>query len=171
LLLYSYMIPIILVLVDIRSTHNVGSLLRLADCFGTEQVIFTGYTPYPKIPDDKRLPHLINKITSSIHKTALGAEANLPMTVTANINEAIKSLKNRGYQIAAIEQSPNSVNLSEFTLKQPTALLLGNEVTGLPTQILNACDKILEIPQFGKKESLNVSTAAAIALYSLRIKT
>jgi tRNA G18 (ribose-2'-O)-methylase SpoU len=165
------MIPIILVLVDIRSTHNVGSLLRLADCFGTEQVIFTGYTPYPKIPDDKRLPHLINKITSSIHKTALGAEANLPMTVTANINEAIKSLKNRGYQIAAIEQSPNSVNLSEFTLKQPTALLLGNEVTGLPTQILNACDKILEIPQFGKKESLNVSTAAAIALYSLRIKT
>ncbi len=165
------MTPIILVLVDIRSTHNVGSLLRLADCFGAEQVIFTGYTPYPKMPGDKRLPHLVNKITNSIHKTALGAETNLPMAVITGIHEAIESLKQRGYQIAAIEQSPSSIKLSEFTLKQPTALLLGNEVTGLPTQILNACDKILEIPQFGKKESLNVSTAAAIALYSLRIKT
>jgi 23S rRNA (guanosine2251-2'-O)-methyltransferase len=165
------MIPIILVLVDIRSTHNVGSLLRLADCFGVKEVVFTGYTPYPKMPGDKRLPHLADKITNSIHKTALGAEANLPMTVITDINEAMKSLKSRGYQIAAIEQSASSINLADFTLKQPTALLLGNEVTGLPTQILNACDKILEIPQFGKKESLNVSTAAAIALYSLRIKT
>ena len=165
------MTDIILVLVDIRSTHNVGSLLRLADCFGILEVVFTGYTPYPKIPYDKRLPHLAQKITNNIHKTALGAEANLILNIKPDTLEALESLKARGFQIVALEQSPNSINLPNFDLTKKTALLVGNEVTGLPIQILNACDKIIEIPQFGKKESLNVSTAAAIALYSLRIKT
>lgn len=164
------MIPIILVLADIRSTHNVGSILRLADCFNVNEVVFTGYTPYPKLPNDKRLPHLVNKITRAIHKTALGAESTLHISVITDTLTAIKQLKKKNYLVAGLEQAPNSTNLSDFVLTQPTAIILGNEVSGLPTQILNACDKIIEIPQFGTKESLNVSTAAAIALYALRIK-
>jgi 23S rRNA (guanosine2251-2'-O)-methyltransferase len=164
------MTPIILILGDIRSTHNVGSILRSADCFGVTKVFFAGYTPYPRIPDDKRLPHLVNKITASIHKTALGAENNLPIEVFKDTASAIASAKSKGYLVVALEQSPGSTPLEEFKFDRPLALLLGNEVHGLTRQTLDSCDMIIEIPQYGKKESLNVATAGAIALYALRAK-
>jgi 23S rRNA (guanosine2251-2'-O)-methyltransferase len=164
------MTPIILILGDIRSTHNVGSILRSADCFGVTKILFAGYTPYPIIPNDERLPHLVNKITTSIHKTALGAENNIEIKVFEDTASAIASAKSDGYLVVALEQSPNSTPLGEFKFDHPLALLLGNEVHGLTRQTLDSCDMIIEIPQYGKKESLNVATAAAIALYALRAK-
>lgn len=157
-----------LILVDIRSTHNVGSILRTADCFGVKQVVFSGYTPYPKLNGEKRLPHLSTKLTNAIHKTALGAEKTLSMKVFQDANQAIDYAKSQGYQIVALEQSSKSIRLPSFRSKEPLALLLGNEVNGLASKILEKCDIILEIPLYGKKESLNVSTAAAIALYALK---
>ena len=157
-----------LVLVNIRSAQNVGSILRSADCFGVNEVIFVGYTPYPKLVDDTRLPHMADKITKRIHKTALGAEVTMPMAVFTTINESIGYLKAKGYQIAALEQSNQSQNINQLTMQQSIALLLGNEVTGLPEAVLKLCDIILEIPQYGLKESLNVAAASAIALYAIR---
>jgi 23S rRNA (guanosine2251-2'-O)-methyltransferase len=160
--------PLMLILADIRSLHNVGSILRLADCFGVSEVLFVGYTPYPKLSNDKRLPHLVNKLTKAIQKTALGAEATLPMQTFKDVSAAINYVKTKGFQVVALEQAPGSLALPQFRPQAPTALLLGNEVSGLPSKTLKMCDKIIEIPQYGKKESLNVATAAAIALYALK---
>lgn len=162
--------PLLLILADIRSTHNVGSILRSADCFGVSEVLFAGYTPYPKLPGDKRLPHLAAKLTKAIYKTALGAEATMPMAVFKDVEAAIVYAKAKGYLVAALEQASGSTSLPSFKPKLPMALLLGNEISGLASKTLGQCDIIIEIPQYGKKESLNVATAAAIALYTLRTK-
>lgn len=164
------MLELCLILSNIRSCHNVGSILRSADCFGVRQVFFAGYTPYPKIPDDSRLPHLINKISRDIHKTALGAENNLKFKVFIDTLSAIAYAKNNGFFIAALEQANKSRNLQNFTMTDNTALILGNELRGLEPAILNECEVILEIPMYGKKESLNVSIAGAIAIYTLKNK-
>jgi 23S rRNA (guanosine2251-2'-O)-methyltransferase len=164
------MTPINLILCNIRSTHNVGSILRSADCFGVSKVIFTGYTPYPRLPNDSRLPHLVNKITAGIHKTALGAEDNLKIEIFKDTLGAIAQAKSQGFLVVALEQSLGSIPLPKYKFDRPLAMLLGNEVGGLTRQVLDSCDTIIEIPQYGKKESLNVATAAAIALYALRAK-
>lgn len=164
------MTPINLILCNIRSTHNVGSILRSADCFGVAKVLFAGYTPYPRLPNDDRLPHLVNKIAASIHKTALGAEDNLKIEVHKDTLSAIAKVKSQGFLVVALEQSLGSTPLPKYKFDRPLALLLGNEVGGLTRQALDSCDTIIEIPQYGKKESLNVATAAAIALYALRAK-
>ncbi len=159
---------IIIVAHDLRSTHNVGSLLRTAEGLGVAHVYLTGYTPYPLEPKDTRLPHLGQKIHKAIQKTALGAETSQPWSHHNDINELLKDLKNDGYMLAALEQSSDSVLLPSWSPPEKTALLLGREVEGIEPKLLKCMDKIIEIPMSGKKESFNVVQAAAMALYHLR---
>ena len=158
---------IIVVAHNIRSTHNVGSVLRTADGFGIQKVFLTGYTPYPAQPDDTRLPHIRDKLTRQIHKTALGAETSVATEYTADAARLLATLKQSGHHIAALEQHPRAVPLPGYAPPQKLALLLGEEVQGVEPQLLALCDTILEIPMRGKKESFNVSVAAGIALYEL----
>ena len=162
------MFKIAVILSNIRSLHNVGSILRSADGFGASHIFFAGYTPYPLQPNDTRLPHESRKITEQIHKTALGGEL-LPASIHATTADAIKAAKEAGYTVVALEQANNSTPLSSFTPSADTALLLGNEVTGILPSDLELVDVILEIPMFGTKESFNVSVSAGIALYQLRL--
>lgn len=158
-----------LVAVNIRSAHNVGSFLRTCDGFSAS-LILTGITPYPVgSKSDTRLPHVSKKAHAAIAKTALGAENTVNWEYISNPNEAIAALRKRGFHIAAIEQSEGSIPLLALNLKQPTALIVGPEVTGLDRETLKLCDAIYEIPMSGKKESFNVSVAAAIALYQARL--
>lgn len=156
---------VILLLHNIRSTHNVGSIFRTAEGFGVSKIILSGYTPYPTLPNDTRLPHIREKLTAQIHKTALDAEQMVPFEYTEQPN--IAALKQAGYSIAALEQSPKSIVLSDYTAPEKLVLVLGEEVHGIPPELLAECEDILEIPMRGKKESFNVSVAAAIAIYSL----
>lgn len=159
---------IVLIAHDIRSTHNVGSLLRTAEGLGVEHVYFTGYTPYPKAPGDTRLPFISEKLDKQIHKTALDAEHLVPWEHVEDIKSLITELKSDGYMVAALEQTKSSVALPEFTPPTKIAVLLGREVEGIEPEILSQCDVALEIPMFGKKESFNVVQAAAMTLYHLR---
>jgi tRNA G18 (ribose-2'-O)-methylase SpoU len=161
---------IAVILSDIRSTYNVGSILRSADCFGISHVFYAGITPYPLMKNDNRLPHLAGKLTRAIHKTALGAENNLESSVYKSTPDAIRFARAKGYKIACLEQSDKSISLSGYPPPSKLAIILGNEVAGLSIQTLESSDVILEIPMLGKKESLNVSVAASIALYVLRFK-
>jgi 23S rRNA (guanosine2251-2'-O)-methyltransferase len=162
------MSKIILIAHDIRSSHNVGSILRTADCLGADMVYLTGYTPYPEIKGDDRLPHLAKKLTAQIHKTVLGAEISTKWTHNPDIKEVIGSLKSQEVLVVALEQSPKSKPLPEFRPQGDVALIVGNEVTGLETSVLDCVDQIIEIPMSGTKESLNVAQASAIGLYQLR---
>jgi len=159
---------VILIAHDIRSTHNVGSILRTADCLGADMVYLTGYTPYPMIKNDKRLPHLSKKIDAQIHKTALGAELTTSWSHNPDINSVINLLKSDKVQIVALEQSSKSEPLNDFKATGDIAMIVGNEVLGIDKAILNSVDKIVEIPMSGSKESLNVAQATAIGLYQLR---
>lgn len=152
---------------NIRSTHNVGAIFRTADGLGVTEIILSGYTPHPVIPNDSRLPHLREKIAKDIHKTALGAEESVPFRV-AEV-PPLKELREQGYRIVALEQAPNSHSLPGYISPQKIALLLGEEVHGIPHELLEQCDDIVEIPMRGEKESFNVSVAAAIALYQLSV--
>lgn len=158
---------IIVIAHNIRSTHNVGAIFRTAEGFGIQKVILSGYTPYPKINGDTRLPHIAEKLHSQIHKTALGAELLVPFEHQETPD--IEGLKNAGYRIAGLEQAPDSINLSDYSVPQKVALVLGEEVSGIPIDLLSECEDILEIPMVGKKESFNVSVAAGIALYQLSL--
>jgi len=158
---------IIVIAHNIRSTHNVGAIFRTAEGFGIKKIILSGYTPYPKIEHDSRLPHIHEKLTSQIHKTALGAEAIVPFEYQEHPN--ITELKEAGYRIAGLEQTTRSINLPTYTAPEKIVLILGEEVHGIPQEILNECDDILEIPMVGKKESFNVSVATGIALYQLSL--
>lgn len=157
---------ITLVLHNIRSTHNVGSVFRTSEGFGVKKIICSGYTPYPKTSADQRLPHIAEKLTSQIHKTALGAEEMVPFEQVESIDEWLAS---NTLPLIALEQSPESIRLSHFDPPEKFVLLLGEEVHGIESQYLEKCDAILEIPMVGKKESFNVSVAAAIALYQLSL--
>lgn len=156
---------IVLILHNIRSTHNVGSLFRTADGIGVKEIILSGYTPYPTIEGDPRLPHISRKITDQIHKTALGAEESVPFVHHDVLN--IELLKRSGYQLVGLEQDSRSIMLSDFVPRNKIALFLGEEVEGLNDELRSTCDVLVEIPMKGKKESFNVSVAAGIALYSL----
>ena len=129
------MSKIILIAHDIRSTHNVGSILRTADCLGVDMVYLTGYTPYPALDHDDRLPHLAKKLDAQIHKTALGAEISTKWSHSLDIESVIKNLKSQGVEVVALEQAPESKPLPGFTPKGDTALIVGNEVTGLDKHI------------------------------------
>lgn len=158
------MAEITLLLHNIRSTHNVGSIFRTAEGFGVKEIIFTGYTPYPKLAHDRRLPHLAEKITMQIHKTALGAETLVPFRSFETIEEFLAT---NTLPLVALEQASTSVSLREYTPPEKFALLLGEEVHGIEPALLEKCETILEIPMNGQKESFNVSVATGIALYAL----
>lgn len=157
--------PTITVLLhNIRSTHNVGSIFRTADGFGVKRIILTGYTPHPAYPDDSRLPHLAAKLTKQIDKTALGATASVPFEYHDNL---LTWLDGNTLPLVALEQATTSVSLRDYTAPDEFVLVLGEEVNGIPAYLLDRCQAIVEIPMRGHKESFNVSVAAGIALYQL----
>lgn len=159
---------IVLLVHDVRSCHNVGSLLRTAEGLGVAKVYFSGYTPYPTQEHDTRLPHIHQKLTKQIHKTALGAETSQVWEYKESVTELIKDLKSDGFTVLALEQSNNSIPLPEYQSPDKVALLLGREVEGISDELLELVDQTLEIPMYGSKESFNVVQAAAMSLYHLR---
>jgi len=150
---------IYLVLHNIRSLHNVGAIFRTAEGLGVKKIYLTGYTPEPH--------DIFGKLRKDFTKTALGAEKYLEWEKVKNVFNLLRRLKKEKIQIIALEQSKSSVNIKKFKPRGKFALILGNEVRGVPKSVLKKCDKIIEIPMRGKKESLNVSVAAGIALYEL----
>ncbi len=156
---------VIVIAHNVRSTHNVGSIFRTCEGFGVTKLILSGYTPYPAIASDPRLPHIARKITEQIHKTALDAETLVPFEHTDKLN--LGALKHDGYHIVGLEQDAHSVSLLEANLPNKIALLLGEEIEGIDALYLSEVDTIVEIPMHGKKESFNVSVATGIALHAL----
>lgn len=142
---------------NIRSAHNVGSIFRTADAAGVAKVYLTGYTPTPL---DR-----FGRPQKDIAKTALGAELALAWEYRKSPAATIRDLKARGWTIVAVEQREDSLPYKEVPRSGKTLFILGNEVRGLSTALLEACDFIVEIPMHGKKESLNVSVAAGIVLF------
>lgn len=153
---------------DIRSAHNVGSLLRTSEGLGVEKVYLTGYTPYPIKQNDDRLPHEANKIQKKISKTALGAELSDIWEHNSDLLTVIDMLKKDGYTIAALEQAKGSTALSEYESPEKIAVILGREVEGIAYDVIGLADITLEIPMYGNKESFNVVQAAAMLLYHCR---
>ncbi len=159
---------------DIRSTHNVGAFFRTCDGLGVKKLIFSGYTPYPTLEDDTRLPHFADKITRQIHKTALGAECSVEFERFDLLEEIMKKARQEDAVLVALEQHPNSFSpeacaekLKSKFQNRPIYLIVGNEIHGVADESLEQVDLIMEIPMHGVKESLNVSVATAIALYEL----
>ncbi len=159
------MSEIVLIAHNLRSCHNVGSLLRTAEGLGTAKVYLTGYTPYPPMQHDGRLPHESARIARQIHKTALDAEDMIAWEQVPDVLALIVQLQREGFVVAAVEQAPGAVPLPAFMPPAKIALLIGREVEGVEPEVLAACDLALEIPMFGRKESFNVAQAAAMALY------
>ena len=141
------------ILDNIRSRENVGSIFRTADAAGVTKIYLCGTTPCP--PHDK------------ISKTALGAETYVPWEYYKQTWRLLHDLKTRNVQLVALEQTKDSVDIFNFKPKFPMALVLGNEVQGISYKILKYCDKKISIPMYGKKESLNVSVAVGVALYQI----
>lgn len=158
------MSTITLLLHNIRSTHNVGSIFRTAEGFGVSKIICSGYTPHPAYNGDTRLPHIAQKLTKQISKTALGAESSVPFEYHDNI---LTWLQSNTLPLVALEQDVRSVTMRDFTPPEEFVLVLGEEVEGISAGLLTQCDSVIEIPMKGKKESFNVSVAAGIALYEL----
>ncbi|HET6863658.1 MAG TPA: TrmH family RNA methyltransferase [Candidatus Saccharimonadales bacterium] len=160
---------IVLIVHNIRSAVNVGGLFRTADGLGVNKIILSGYTPYPISDKDGRLPHLARKVHARIIKTALGAEKTVVWSHSQSLESVLKKLKTEGYQIAALEQSISAIPLNTYPAPRKVGLLVGNEVGGIDEKHLQKADVIIEIPMRGRKESFNVSTAAAMALYHLSL--
>lgn len=146
---------LVVVLDNIRSMHNVGSVFRTADAFLVEAICLCGYTPQP--------PH------RDIHKTALGATETVDWIYSSTTIEAVQQLKEKGYRVFAVEQAVGSISLEQFNMDKllPTAIVFGNEVEGVDAEVLKICDGCIEIPQYGMKHSLNVSVAAGIVLWEM----
>jgi tRNA G18 (ribose-2'-O)-methylase SpoU len=151
----------ILVLHDIRSITNVGALFRTADAVGVSQIILSGITP---APIDR-----FGRKRTDFTKVSLGSEDSVPWKQVATITTTLTTLKKQGYTLYALEQNPQSVDYKSVKIKKTDKIVLipGNEVDGVPKNILKKCDSILEIPMQGIKESLNVSVATGIVLYRL----
>ncbi len=147
--------PIVLVLDNLRSMHNIGSAFRTADAFLCEKIILCGITAKP--------PH------REIHKTALGATDTVAWEYHEKSMEAIQSLKAEGYTIASVEQADESISLEKYELPvgEKLALVFGNEVKGVAAEIVAASDVVIEIPQFGTKHSINVSVSIGVVLWDL----
>lgn len=153
-----------LILHDIRSAHNVGSIFRTSDATGVGHIYITGYTPHPY---DGSLPYT-TKPERGIIKTALGAQEYVPWSVHESLEELMGQLHCDGVHIVGLEQSQGSIDYrAAASVPRPLALLLGNEPRGIDPDHLAACDTVLEIPMHGKKQSLNVSVAVGVALYEL----
>jgi tRNA G18 (ribose-2'-O)-methylase SpoU len=156
---------IIVIAHNIRSTYNIGSIFRTCEGFGVSKIVISGYSPYPKLPNDTRLPHIESKLTAQIHKTALGAETMVPFEYQEK--PELNSLKEQGFTIVGLEQDERSIPLSKYVAPNKIALLLGEEVYGVTDDLRNQCDDLIEIPMVGRKESFNVSVATGIALFAI----
>lgn len=145
--------PIVVVLDNVRSMHNVGAVFRTSDAFLIDKIYLCGITATP--------PH------KEIHKTAIGAENSVEWEYVKDSNELVAKLKNENYQIITIEQTEGSVLLNEFEVDQSQkyAIVMGNEVDGVQQSIIDQCDTCIEIPQSGTKHSLNVSVCTGIILW------
>ncbi len=159
---------IALIVHNVRSAHNVGSMLRTADGLGVFEVYLTGYTPYPLSKDDTRLPHMAVRTDQQIHKTALGAEKSMVWHHRPDVKKTLNELRARGYRLVALEQTDKAIDLRKLKPVGKIALIVGSEVGGLDKFVLDMCDAHVHIPMLGKKESFNVAVAAAIALYHLK---
>lgn len=150
-------LPLAVVLDDVRSTLNVGSVFRTADAFLAEQLILCGITPEPN---------------REMNKTALGATESVNWKYFESSVDAVVHLKDEGYQVWAIEQTDQSVRLQEFKAPgdTPVALVFGHEVKGVSNEVLRLCDGAIEIPQLGTKHSLNIAVSAGIALWEIAKK-
>ncbi len=147
--------PIYLVLDNVIDTYNIGSLFRLADAIAAEKIYICGDTEYPP--------------SSRIHKAAVGTEEWVPWIRYNSAPDAIRELKTQGVQIIAVEQSPKSIpyHLLPIHLKLPTAIIVGNETTGISKEVLDLADIIVELPMFGVNKSFNVWGSAAVVAYKI----
>jgi 23S rRNA (guanosine2251-2'-O)-methyltransferase len=151
-------LPVVVVLDNIRSCHNIGSVFRTCDAMGIEKLWLCGITATPP-----------NK---EIHKAALDAEKSVPWEYSPDTISAVKTLKDAGFHAYAVEQVANSISLSDFTpgLNQKIALVFGNEVKGVDQAVIDVCHGAIEIPQFGTKHSFNISVSAGIVLWEVTRK-
>lgn len=147
-----------LILDNIRSSENVGSIFRTADAVGVSRIFLVGITPSPIDRFGRENP--------KIKKASLGAEKNISWENAEDIEEVIKKLKKENYKIVSLEQSEKSIDYRDLKIKGNIALIVGNEVEGVSSKALRDSDEIIEIKMKGKKESLNVSVATGIALFS-----
>ncbi len=158
-----------ILLPDIRSAYNVGSIFRSADCFGVQKIYLSTTTPRPT----DRFGRSTSGPQKEIAKTALGAEKSVPWEYIEKVSDVIKRAKKEGFIIIAVEQSEISTNITTFKkiLKaekiQNILIIMGNEVEGISKEILKLSDYVLEIPMHGEKESLNVSVCAGVVMYEL----
>ena len=148
-------IPLIVILDNIRSLNNIGSVFRTSDAFLIEKIYLCGITAKP--------PH------KEIHKTALGATESVEWEYIDNSLDLVKKLQSEGVKIASIEQAENSTKLQDFEIRkdQKYAVIFGNEVKGVQQEVVSASDYCVEIPQFGTKHSLNISVSCGIVLWDL----
>lgn len=147
-------LPMIVVLDNIRSTYNVGSVFRTADAFRLEKIYLCGITSIPPHPE--------------IHKTALGAEESVDWEYSKSTLEVVDKLKLQGYRVYAVEQAQGSTMLNDFNPSDDKlAIVMGNEVKGVQQEVINHSDGCLEIPQYGTKHSLNVSVTTGIVIWDL----
>ena len=152
-------VTVAVLLHNIRSTYNVGSLFRTADAAGVSKIYLSGYTPTPV---DK-----FNRPRKDIAKVALGAEKSVAWEYAHSPEKIIKELKRQKFQIVALEQTEDSVDYKKMKIKKPVLFIVGNEVEGIEKKMLALCDTVAEIPMRGRKESLNVSVAFGVALFRI----
>ena len=154
-------LPLVVVLDNVRSQHNVGAVFRTADAFLLEGLYLCGITPKPDTLSTN----------NDLHKTALGAEQTVAWQAFAETMDAVKALQARGYKVYAVEQAHHSISLEQAAEEVKTlagaAIVLGHEVFGVKQEVVDTCDRCIEIPQYGTKHSLNVSVTAGIVMYSL----
>ncbi len=150
--------PLIIVLDNIRSLNNIGSVFRTSDAFLIKKIYLCGITAKP--------PH------KDIHKTALGATDSVEWEYTENTLDLINQLKTEGVKIASIEQAEDSISLDEFQVSPNStyAIVFGNEVKGVSQEVVSASDLVIEIPQFGTKHSLNISVSCGVVVWDLFVK-
>ena len=150
--------PLVVVLDDVRSLHNVGAVFRTSDAFRVERVCLCGITAVPPQPE--------------IHKTALGAEDSVDWTYYKDAADAVRELQGEGYTVYAVEQAEGSTMLQHLRPESDGryAVVLGNEVKGVRQDVVDLCDGCLEIPQYGTKHSLNVSVTAGIVIWEMAKK-
>ncbi|HEX7069936.1 MAG TPA: TrmH family RNA methyltransferase [Rhodothermales bacterium] len=146
--------PLRLVIHDVRSIHNVGSIFRTSDAAAVDRLYLTGFTGTPENP--------------ALHRTALGAQATVPWERHSNVEVLLSELSKDGFTIAALEITDSPTHVADLRLKHfPLCLVVGNEVSGIPQSVLDRCSLALEIPQYGAKHSLNVSVACGIAVFGI----
>ena len=149
------------ILHNVRSRHNVGSVFRTAEGAGVSKIFLAGYTPTPVDRFGRPVPEIV--------KTSLGATDMIPWEQVDNTTSIVSLLQAEGVTVVAVEQAPGSISLFNFIAPEKVAYIFGNEITGVPEEVLTLCDAIVEIPMQGQKESLNVSVTAGVVLFQSAI--